>query len=120
MIHKRSFAGVTTACALGLLLMGSTAHADDLSAPPQVTVRFADLNLAVPEGAERLYSRIRGAAMLVCGPDGDRNLEASRSRRACIKKAIADAVSSIDNAQLKAVYEAHQGRANTTRIAAVE
>jgi UrcA family protein len=95
------------------------AGAADSAAFQQVTVRFADINLSVPEGAESLYARIRGAARQVCGPEDEKNLGAVINRRACIEKAIADAVAHVGNAQLRAVYEAHQGRGQATRIAAV-
>jgi UrcA family protein len=103
-----------------LLLTGSAAApagAAESAAFQQVTVRFADINLSVPEGAESLYARIRSAARQVCGREDEKGLALVFSRRACIEKAITDAVTHVGNAQLRAVYEAHQGRGQAARIA---
>lgn len=112
---------VWTACTATVLSMCSMAvHADSPDrAVPQQIVRFADLNLSGPQGAEALYARIRSAANQVCGPQNDRDLTISGIHRACMNTAIADAVAHVGNAQLRAVYEAHQGHTQAVRTAAV-
>jgi len=120
--HNRYSHGAKAACTFTLLAITSVAAhagAPDISAPQQSTVRFADLNLSAAQGAETLYARIQSAAGQVCGPEDDKNLALFLSRRACVDKAVADAVSHVGNAQLRAVYEAHQGQKQPTRTAAV-
>lgn len=110
------------ACAATVLCLSSTvtqANPSDVSATQQVVVRFGDLNLSAPQGAEALYGRIHTAARQVCGPEETKDLAQVSSRRACIEKSVADAVAHVGNAQLRAVYEAHQGHGQATRIAAV-
>ena len=120
MNHNRQKARTTFIATLLLTCSAAApAGAADSAAFQQVTVRFADINLSVPEGAESLYARIRSAAQLVCGPEDVKDLASVTSRRTCIEKAIADAVVHVGNAQLRAVYEVHQGRAQGARIAAL-
>ncbi|MBV8867366.1 MAG: UrcA family protein [Acidobacteriaceae bacterium] len=80
-------------------------------------VRFADLNLSVAPGAERLYARIRSAAIRVCGPEDGRNLVLGSGARACVQKAIADAVADVGSAELCAIHEAHQGHTQSAQAA---
>jgi len=120
--HNRYSRGARTVCTFTVVAITSmAAHAAtaDISGPQQATVRFADLNLSAQQGAETLYARIQSAARQVCGPEDDKNLALFQSRRACVDKAIADAVAHVGNAQLRAVYEARQGQKQPTRTAAV-
>jgi UrcA family protein len=60
--------------------------------PPTKTVRFDDLNLSSSAGAKALYTRIRLAAQEVCNlsTGGDPGMRSAA--RACINKAVDDAV----------------------------
>jgi len=70
------------------------------------TVKYGDLNVSNPQGAATLYRRIVQAASNVCGShDFDsRNLEPQASLKACVHKAIADAVTKVGQPQLFAIY----------------
>jgi UrcA family protein len=92
------------------------ARADD--SPPQVTVSYADLNLSSTQGAEALYRRIKSAAGEVCYPHDERNLAVMTLRRACIQKAISDAVTHVGSRTLIAVYNTHEGRSQPLQLAA--
>ena len=82
------------------------AAADDTETV-SVVVKFEDLNVANPQGAATLYGRIAAAAHNVCGSyDSDDVFHhGSRSRvNACVRKAIADAVTRVGQPELLAVY----------------
>ena len=56
--------------------VSSTAvHAADDSEPMKTTVRYADLNLANPQGVEQPYQRIVSAARQVCSAADGRTLQ---------------------------------------------
>ncbi|HWZ61798.1 MAG TPA: UrcA family protein [Steroidobacteraceae bacterium] len=68
------------------------------------TVKFADLNVSSSSGAHALYMRILAAAQAVCSyypfaTDGD--------KARCVRNAIADAVTKIDQPELSAVYNSN-------------
>lgn len=68
-----------------------------------VTVRFADLNIASPSGALVLYERIRAAAQGVCSYYWFKT-DADEAR--CVQNAIANAVTEVNRPALSAVYNA--------------
>jgi UrcA family protein len=75
-------------------------------------VRFQDLDLSKIDGATALYSRLRYAARVVCDPLESRELGIAEKYRACMNKAIADAVASV-NRPLVSQY--HQSRTKGDR-----
>jgi UrcA family protein len=91
----------------------SAADSITLSGQNAITVKFSDLDLSKVEGARALYQRIRTAARNVCGQTAGRQevLEVRMARNSCVKTAIADAVKSIDNEQLNALYYRDNGSA---------
>ena len=72
--------------------------------PPQTIVKYADLNVSNPQGAAALYARIQRAARQVCLPLDGGDLRSKARMGACVHKAIADAVTKVDRAELFAVY----------------
>jgi UrcA family protein len=94
---------------VGALAVGSTApsFAADSVAVPSITVKFGDLNVASPEGASALYGRIRMAAKEVCSPLSARDLASQARMGACVHKAIADAVTKVNQPALFLVYNQH-------------
>ena len=88
------------------LSWGAMSIAADESDAPQVVVNFGDLNLSKPQGAAALYHRIWGAAITVCRPQDDGSLASMDRMQTCVHKAIADAVTKVDRAELFAVYNA--------------
>jgi UrcA family protein len=82
------------------------AAADDIETV-SVVVKFGDLNVSNPQGAATLYGRIAAAAHNVCGSYDSNDVfhQGSRSRvNACVRKAIADAVTKVGQPELFAVY----------------
>jgi UrcA family protein len=98
-----SFAGVAAAGSPELLL---------------VSVPYGDLNVSTAGGAATLYNRIRIAAQEVCWPLDHGDLSSMRQMAVCTNKAIVDAVTSIDQPALFAVYNAKHGQPLPNIVAA--
>jgi UrcA family protein len=89
----------------------------DSSIPPQTTVKYEDLNIASPEGAAVLYSRIRRAAKNICSRiDGD-GFDAYGQRQVCINKAMLDAVTKVNAPALSALFASGYGKPQPTVLA---
>jgi len=102
-------------------MISLTVQADNLdSVTSQFAVRFSELSITTPEGAETLYARIRLAAKLVCGTEGERKLALLASRRDCVQKAIDTAITDVNSAELTEIYQAHQGRGKAPRVASAD
>ena len=71
----------------------------------QETVRFGDLDLTRPAGAQELYRRITHAARDVCETFSPGGSAVGISNRVCIDRAIAQAVADIDSPLLTERYE---------------
>jgi UrcA family protein len=84
----------------------------------QTTVKYGDLNVSTPQGAAALYSRIRVAADGVCWPLDHGDLSSKMKLAACVHKAIADAVTTVDQPALSAVYNAKNSPSLPIMIAA--
>lgn len=94
-------------------MAGSTAAlaADAAGMTPRtLTVQYADLNLANPQGVERLYDRIVGAAHEVCSDPDSKSLGVWFQTRSCTKQAIERAVATIHSSALTALHAARTGR----------
>jgi len=91
---------VATALAVGML--AGVAHGTE--APAQ-TVRFQDLNLNTDAGVQVFYKRIQGAANQVCGDVDGRDLVVARAHKACVDRAVADAVAAVNNQKMVAVAQ---------------
>jgi UrcA family protein len=89
----------------------SVSAADPSSA--SVTVKFADLNISRPSGALVLYERIRTAAQGACSYFWFKT-DADEAR--CVRDAIANAVSKINQPELSAVYSAKNKNSVTTSL----
>jgi UrcA family protein len=104
---------------LGVLASAFTAlpAAADGIEPLQVTVKYGDLNVSHPQGAAVLYGRIRAAAAVVCAPFDRSGLSAKLRRDACVDNAVADAVTSVNEPALLAVYGTKTGKTVPVRVA---
>jgi UrcA family protein len=99
------------ACAMGLMVSGMTAPASaGQFAGPDVTVRYADLDITTSAGAESLYERIQQAAARVC-PASDRTLVRQMAAERCRNEVVAQAVDSLSNPRLTAIYAARMHHA---------
>jgi UrcA family protein len=94
------------------LSWGAASVAAGDSEVPQVVVKFGDLNLSNPEGAAELYNRIAAAGKEVCRSFDSRDLATRARLNACVRKAIAEAVTMVDRPELSAIDNAknHQPR----------
>lgn len=84
-------------------LLAIDAQAQD-SQWPQTAVSYADLNLAVPADADRLYARLQKAANRVCGQFKAMDLRARQQQRKCYRESLAQAVATVDHAAITALY----------------
>ncbi len=116
-LHGARFHGgrVVAAVALFAALAAGAQAAD----APQVHVKYADLDVGTTAGATILYQRIRAAADQVCGVPGTWELARVRQVKACVARAVADAVAAVNAPALSGVYEVNRGVAPGTRLAAI-
>jgi UrcA family protein len=77
---------------------------------PVKAVQFGDLNLASPQGVERLYRRIAAAAQQVCDTRQGRSLTAQALDSICTKQSIARAVVAVGQPALTALHAAKTGQ----------
>jgi UrcA family protein len=84
--------------------------------PPQITVKYADLNVDSAKGAAVLYARIRHAAKNVCLQSEGGGLDVYGQREACMNKAIFGAVTKVNAPALYAVYRVKTGKEAPTRL----
>jgi UrcA family protein len=66
----------------------------------EVAVHYQDINMNTDAGVKVLYKRIQGAAKQVCGDVDGRELLIARAHQACVNKAVADAVTAVNNQML--------------------
>jgi UrcA family protein len=92
--------------------------ADDRADAPQVVVKYADLNLSSPQGANALYSRIRAAAERACQPLDGRDLRSRIHMQDCVATAVADAVTKVGHPAVVAIYNARHASPLPTMVLA--
>jgi UrcA family protein len=105
---------ITVCIAAALGFNAANASADTLSHDESVAgtslkylVRFADLDLSRIEGATALYGRLRYAARMVCEPIQTQQPGLAEEYRACVDKAIADAVAGVNRPLLTQYLQLH-------------
>jgi UrcA family protein len=76
----------------------------------QTEVSYSDLDLAQVADAKTLYSRIRHAARDVCRAEVGVTSRTSRIENKCFAQAVEDAVHSVSDPNLTAVFLAHAGK----------
>jgi UrcA family protein len=101
---------ICVAAALGF--NAANASADGVSSNQSMTngfltyvVRFSDLDVSKFAGAKILYSRLRHAAQVVCKPLETASLWNSDQYEVCTKKAINDAVASVNRPLLSQYHQ---------------
>jgi UrcA family protein len=92
----------TALLALIVCLLGITPAWSNAADVTSVTVRYGDLDLSSPAGADALYRRIQAAGKQVCGYSGATLLEQA-AWRSCYRNAVGDAVRKVNSPQLIAV-----------------
>ena len=96
-----SFRSLALVAVLGVLGASPTL-ADET--PRGIKVSYADLDLSTAAGAATLYSRIRGAARQVCGPEGVLDYH-MRGWKRCFNGAVSNAVAKVNSPRLTALHE---------------
>jgi UrcA family protein len=112
--------GFIASAIVGVLATGvaSVSTASEGSELLQTTVKYGDLNVSSSQGAAALYNRIRWAANGVCRPLDQGDVFSKMQVAGCVHKAIAGAVTSVDQPALTAVYNAKYGQPLPAMIAA--
>jgi len=87
----------------------TVSRADDDTTPPQVIVKFGDLDVSTSQGAAALYRRIHGAAVDVCSRMYGDEQAYKWHANACLQKVIGDAVTRADRPALSAVFASKYG-----------
>jgi UrcA family protein len=85
------------------MLAGVTNAAEAGDVAPQQAVTYKDLNLNSNAGIQILYKRIEGAASQVCGNVDSRDLRAMSAKKACVERAISNAVAAVNSPMLTMV-----------------
>jgi UrcA family protein len=92
---------VVMAAALTVGLLVGVAHGTEPgNDAPVKAVTYQDLNLKTDAGVQVLYKRIEGAAKQVCGGLEIRDLQGVRAHKACVQRAMDDAVAAVNNQML--------------------
>ena len=94
------------------------AEAEDFAAL-KVKVKFSDLDVTHPQGATVLYRRIKAAAETVCSPYWATGFAARANVYDCVRSAIAEAVTAVDQPALSQVYGAKTHMPLTLRSASL-
>jgi UrcA family protein len=107
---------------LGALSLGFTAplHAGESSFVPQITVKYADLDLSNSGGAAALYGRIHSAASNICWRMYNSDVAYRAYKDACLKAVITDAVAKVNQPTLSVVYQAHYGATQPVVVATAQ
>jgi UrcA family protein len=95
---------VFAVAALGLTVGTAGAGETGIETASKV-VHYSDLNLATFSGARALLGRIESAAKDVCGDRSTRDLAVQAQEKSCYQRAVSDAVQTVSNPMLTAVYE---------------
>lgn len=108
---SKSFRTLTAAAILSALALSfaTVCSAEEDATPPQVVVKFADLDLSTSRGAVTLYRRIHGAAEDVCSRMYLSTEAYRHYKNACLQKVIADAVNQVNQPALSAVFASQYG-----------
>ena len=96
----------------------TVSNADDDTAPPQVVVKFGDLDVLTSHGATALYDRIHSAAVDVCSRMYVDDQAYKWHKSACLQKVIGDAVIKVNRPALSAVFASKYGVSPTVVLAA--
>jgi len=109
-------AALALTIAATLAFNAANAATDGVSSEKSVTngyltyvVRFSDLDVTKIEGAKTLYARLRIAAKVVCEPLESASSWGARQYQACMGKAIADAVTSVNRPLLTQYHQSRTG-----------
>ncbi len=93
-----------------VLAVSTAARAQEAHTVRQEAVTYRDLNLTSPVGQAAFENRIRHAAQDVCGPSPDRrNFDETADFKACMNRAVSNAVAALPPVQQQAARPSHAG-----------
>jgi UrcA family protein len=99
--------------ALSATMLAGVTQAQEATAGdnvPKQAVVYSDLNLNSNAGVQVLYKRIQGAANQVCGREADvLDLQGMSVRKACVERAVSEAVAAVNSPLLTRVNLAKSG-----------
>jgi UrcA family protein len=95
-LRTNLYSAICCACAASALCSMTVPARADAQAIPAKTVRFDDLDITKPAGAQVLYHRIQAAAQQVCEGYSSRELARMAAERACVDRAIDAAVRNVN------------------------
>jgi UrcA family protein len=99
--------GAVALAGIAALFVGAATANEQPSQAPSVVVNYADLAIAHPDGASRLYQRIVSAAESVCPAAEPRQLGPFQQHVACTVRAVQRAIQQIGSPQLTRIYRGH-------------
>jgi UrcA family protein len=108
-IAKRCALICVATVAAGLAVNQASAAPSD-EAVKSVVVRFSDLNLAQPQDAQVLYSRIQRAAHEACADAESVDLARFARYHNCIDQAVTNAVATVNVHQVTEIHQAQSVR----------
>jgi UrcA family protein len=108
MSAKRWLIAGSALTAAGILGSGYALAAAGSDSAPQLTVRYADLDLNTEDGAAKLLRRINFAATRVC-PEASHDLRLAALARECRAAATARAVEQVHSVRLTALHATKAG-----------
>lgn len=100
------------------LSFATVSSAEEGTRPPQVIVKFGNLDISTSQGAVAIYRRIHSAAANVCWRVYDSNEAYKLNKDACLQKVIADAVTKVNQPALSAVFASKYGVSTPVVLAA--
>jgi UrcA family protein len=104
-------ASVSDAAIVALCLLGTQLAMAEEPIVQSIAVSYSDLDISNAAGAKLLYARIRRAARKVCTLDGEvGHVSQSRERALCVQRAVDQAVMSVNNPVLVAMYHGEKNR----------
>jgi len=101
--HRTGLRGLIAAGLFGVLASGFSAVSAADPNNAGVTVKYSDLDIGSPSGAEVLYERIRAAAQNACSYFWFKT-DADAAR--CLQNTIAKAVTKVNQPALTAIHDA--------------
>jgi UrcA family protein len=111
---------VTASVLLATLALTGTqlvCAANSADTPINVPVNYASLDLSTSAGVKILYRRLNVAAGQACEPLNRDDLSLSWRYKACIQRALSNAVRNVDNPMLTQHYAERSGELNTATVA---
>jgi len=119
-ITSKSFRTLAAGAILSALAFSfaTVSSAGEDATPPQVVVKYGDLNLSTSQGAVALYGRIHGAAEDVCSRMYTNTEAYRRYKNGCLQKVIADAVYKVNHPALSTVFASNYGMPQPLVLAA--